>query len=66
MCDTIGKLGKKNTYSIFAKNSDRQYDEPQTMVYIEAKDNLAKKVKATYIEIEQIHHTHAILISKPI
>lgn len=65
MCDTLGKIGRKNDYSIFAKNSDRQYDEPQVMVFIEAKENLDKTLKTTYIEIEQIDHTHAILISKP-
>ena len=29
MCDTVGKIGNKKYYSMFAKNSDRQYDEPQ-------------------------------------
>lgn len=66
MCDTIGKIGKKNRSSIFAKNSDRQYDEPQVMVFIEAKQNINRKLKTTYIEIEQVENTHAILISKPI
>lgn len=66
MCDTIGKIGYKNRYSMFAKNSDREYDEPQVMVYIAAKDNKEKMVKTTYIEIEQIRHTHALLISKPV
>lgn len=65
MCDTIGKIGRKNRYSIFAKNSDRQYDEPQVMVFIGAKENIDKKLRTTYIEIEQVEHTHAILISKP-
>lgn len=64
MCDTIGKI-KKNNYSIFAKNSDRQYDEPQVMVFIDSKENKDKSLKVTYIEIEQVKHTHAILISKP-
>lgn len=65
MCDTVGKIGNKKRFSMFAKNSDRQYDEPQVMVYIEAKENTDRKLKATYIEIEQVKHTHAILISKP-
>lgn len=66
MCDTIGKIGRKNRYSIFAKNSDRQYDEPQVMVFIDAKENNKdKKLKTTYIEIENVKTTHAILISKP-
>ncbi len=66
MCDTIGKIGNKKYYSMFAKNSDRQYDEPQVMVFIDAKQNTDKKLKTTYIEIEQVKNTHAILISKPI
>ena len=65
MCDTIGKIREKNKYSIFAKNSDRQYDEPQVMVFIEAKENAETRLKTTYIEIDQVKHTHAILISKP-
>lgn len=64
MCDTVGKI--KNKEAIFGKNSDREYDEPQIMVYVESKTNLEKKMKATYIEIDQIQKTHAILISKPI
>lgn len=66
MCDTLGKIRNKKHYSMFAKNSDRQYDEPQVMVFIEAKKNENKKLKTTYIEIEQVETTHAILISKPI
>lgn len=66
MCDTLGKIGNKKRYSMFAKNSDRQYDEPQIMVFIEAKQNKNKRLKTTYIEIEQVEKTHAILISKPV
>lgn len=66
MCDTVGKIGKKDTFSMFAKNSDREYDEPQIMVFIDSKENNSKTVKTTYIEIEQVKHTHGILISKPI
>ena len=66
MCDTIGKIGNKKYFSMFAKNSDRQFDEPQVMVFIDSKKNKNKKLKTTYIEIEQVDYTHAILISKPI
>ncbi len=65
MCDTIGKIGNKKHFSMFAKNSDRQYDEPQVMVFIHSKKNKNSKLKTTYIEIEQVEYTHAILISKP-
>ncbi len=66
MSDTLGKIGNKKHDSMFAKNSDREYDEPQIMVFIDGKQNTDKKLKTTYIEIEQVEHTHAILISKPI
>lgn len=66
MCDTLGKIGNKKRYSMFAKNSDRQYDEPQIMVFINSKQNKDKKLKTTYIEIDQVENTHAILISKPV
>lgn len=66
MCDTLAKLGNKKRYPIFAKNSDRQADEPQVMVFIEKKKHTNKKLKATYIEIDQVEETHAILISKPV
>lgn len=66
MCDTMGKIGNKKYASMFAKNSDRQYDEPQVMVFIDAKQNAYGKLKTTYIEIEQVEYTHAVLISKPI
>lgn len=66
MCDTVGKIGNKKHYSMFAKNSDRQYDEPQVMVFIDSKKHENKKLYTTYIEIDQVEYTHAILISKPI
>lgn len=66
MCDTLGKIGNKKRYSIFGKNSDRQHNEPQVMVFIDAKENRDNKLKTTYIEIEQVEKTHAILISKPV
>lgn len=66
MCDTMGKIGNKNRYSIFAKNSDRERDEPQVMVFIEAKTHSEKTMKATYIEIDQVEHTNAVLLSKPV
>lgn len=65
MCDTIGKIGKNGNWSFFAKNSDRQEKEPQIMVYIPGQNHQEKIIKTTYIEIEQVEHTHAILISKP-
>ena len=66
MCDTIGKLKCKCGCAIFAKNSDRQFDEPQVMVYVDAKEHTETTLKTTYISIEQVKHTHAVLLSKPI
>lgn len=66
MCDTMGKLNAINGFSVFAKNSDRHYDEPQVMLFVPAKDHEEKTLKATYIEIEQAEHTHAVLLSRPV
>lgn len=65
MCDTIGKIEENGKWSFFAKNSDRQQKEPQIMLYVPEKHHQEKIVKTTYLEIEQVENTHAILISKP-
>jgi len=65
MCDTIGKIINES-YAIFGKNSDRAVNEPQVVEFYPAKDYLEKsKVKCTYIEIDQVKHTNAIVLSRP-
>jgi dipeptidase len=68
MCDTI--LATKNDtadgVAVFAKNSDRPPNEGQVVEYSPAVDHPKNKtVKCTYIEIPQVAHTNAILLSKP-
>ena len=64
MCDTMGKLFEN--YAIFAKNSDRSPNEPQVVEYYEAKVHTDKKVKTTYVEVDQVEKTKAFILSRPI
>ncbi|HUT80454.1 MAG TPA: C69 family dipeptidase [Candidatus Bathyarchaeia archaeon] len=69
MCDTMVSLGNstKNGKVLFAKNSDRQPDEPAEIVYIPRLTHPENSiVRATYIEIPQVSDTAAILLCKPI
>ncbi|XP_060704715.1 secernin-2 [Hemiscyllium ocellatum] len=51
---------------IFGKNSDRPWDEVQEVVYFPAAVYVpGSKVECTYIEIEQVEKTHAVILSKP-
>lgn len=51
---------------IFAKNSDRPPSEVQEVVYYPPKDTSAgSKVQCTFIEIDQVPRTYAVILSKP-
>ncbi|XP_051894512.1 secernin-2 [Pristis pectinata] len=51
---------------IFGKNSDRPRDEVQEVVYFPAAEHAkGSKVECTYIEIEQVEKTHAVILSRP-
>lgn len=68
MCDTMAALGSATAsgYNMFAKNSDRNPNEPQYYTYIPAADHPeGSSVKCTYIEVEQAPHTYAVILSKP-
>ena len=68
MCDTMVALGNstRDGVTIFAKNSDRQPNEPHILVRIPAADHGENaKVKCTYIEIDQVPHTYEVLLLKP-
>ena len=68
MCDTIIATNSTtaNGITLFAKNSDREPNEAQYMVSVPANDHdLPSSLTCTYIDIPQVAHTHAILISKP-
>ncbi|XP_043931491.1 secernin-3 [Protopterus annectens] len=67
-CDTFVALppatAKKEV--IFGKNSDRPHDEVQEIVYFrEASHKENEKLECTYITIEQVSHTYAVILSRP-
>jgi len=65
MCDTMGAI-LGNGHALFAKNSDRSPNEPQVLEYYCARDTGSATVKATYVEIDQVPHTYATLLSRPV
>ncbi len=68
MCDTMVALGlaTRNGEVLFAKNSDRQPNEPHIMVRIPRKKHPAgEKVQCTYIEVEQSEITYEVFLLKP-
>ncbi|KAK2839802.1 hypothetical protein Q5P01_013542 [Channa striata] len=67
-CDTFVALppSTEGQRIIFGKNSDRPCDEVQEVVYFPARDyGAGEKVECTYIEIEQVPHTYAVVLSRP-
>ena len=64
MCDTIGKI-LPNGKALFGKNSDRSPNEPQVIYFYPAAHHSEKTVKTTYIEVDQVPETKAILLSRP-
>ncbi len=68
MCDTLAALSNatRNKDVLFAKNSDRQPNEPHIMIRIPRKNyKKGSKVKLTYIEIDQAEETYAVFLLKP-
>jgi secernin len=70
MCDTMVAVGSvtKSGHTIFAKNSDREPNEPQVLLRIPRKKHdlsVCPMLKTTYIELEQVEETNEIVISKP-
>jgi dipeptidase len=64
MCDTIVVVSSDGV--MFAKNSDRDANEAQFPEWIPAADHEpGSTVQCTYLEIPQVAHTHATLISRP-
>ena len=64
MCDTMGKILVNR--AIFAKNSDRSPNEPQVVDFYPAMIHEDTMVKTTYIEVEQVRETKALVLSRPI
>ncbi|CAD7667279.1 unnamed protein product [Nyctereutes procyonoides] len=51
---------------IFAKNSDRPRDEVQEVVFVPASTHApGSRLQCTYIEVEQVPKTHAVILSRP-
>lgn len=68
MCDTMVALGNSTADGsiIFAKNSDREPNEAQGLVYSPAASHPADAtVRCTFMEIPQARQTLAVILSKP-
>lgn len=68
MCDTFIALNNSTLAGdiIFAKNSDRQYNEAQYIEMLPARlYQSVEKLRLTHIEIDQVSHTYTVLLSKP-
>ncbi|XP_044273735.1 secernin-3 isoform X2 [Varanus komodoensis] len=67
-CDTFVALppATLGNRTIFGKNSDRPSDEVQEIVYFPAATyNPGEKVECTYMAIEQVPETYAVVLSRP-
>lgn len=68
MCDTLVALGNatQDGSVIFAKNSDREPNEAHWVLTVPATDHPeGSVVQCTYIQVPQVRHTYAVLLSKP-
>ncbi|MEQ9144053.1 MAG: carcinine hydrolase/isopenicillin-N N-acyltransferase family protein [Parvibaculaceae bacterium] len=68
MCDTmVARPGASaNGGLVFAKNSDREANEAQAIVYVPAAAHEAgAPLRCTYIDVPQVARTHGVLLSKP-
>ncbi|XP_038610557.1 secernin-2 [Tachyglossus aculeatus] len=67
-CDCFVSLPPASAWPavIFAKNSDRPRDEVQEVVYQAAAcHHPGTPLQCTYIQIEQVERTHAVILSRP-
>jgi len=68
MCDTLAATPAVTATGsmLFAKNSDRERNEAQALEMIPHRRHAPDaRLRATYIEIDQVPETHACLISRP-
>jgi dipeptidase len=64
MCDTLAIVGSDGV--MFAKNSDRDANEPQLLEWHPRRSHSAgATLRCTWIEIPQVRETHAVLLSRP-
>ena len=64
MCDTIGRR-ISDERALFAKNSDRSPNEAQVIEFIGHKMHKDTDLKCTYITIDQVEETYAMVLSRP-
>ncbi|XP_072903294.1 secernin-3 [Hemitrygon akajei] len=67
-CDTFVALppATVDNQIIFGKNSDRPSDEVQEVVFFPAATHQpGDKVECTYIQVDQVAKTHAVVLSRP-
>lgn len=67
-CDTFVVLppGTSLGCVVFGKNSDRPKGEVQEVVYMPAEEHpVGSKVQCTYITVDQVECTRAVILSKP-
>ena len=68
MCDTMVALPPATAGGsvLFAKNSDRERNEAQFLDLVPAtRHRPGDALRCSYIEIPQVAHTHAVLLSRP-
>jgi secernin len=64
MCDSFVAITADGV--LFAKNSDRDPNESQLLEWVAAADHPEDAVvRCTWIDVPQIGHTHAVLLSRP-
>jgi dipeptidase len=64
MCDTFVRVEAGRVW--FAKNSDREADEPQTLEWYPRREGLRGEVRCTHVAIPQVARTHALVLSRPV
>lgn len=64
MCDTMVRVLDGRV--LFAKNSDREADEPQALEWLPRREGLSGVVRCTHLEVPQVARTHALVLSRPV
>ena len=63
MCDTVVRVTDDGV--LFAKNSDREPNEAQLLEWYPPADHAPGPLRVTHTEVDQVPHTHGVLISRP-
>ena len=67
MCDTLLTLAPMtlNGHTMLAKNSDREPNEAQLLTVVPHRTHSESRLKVTYIEVDQVRATNAVLLCRP-